>query len=170
MLRRVMLVLAATILVATVAAPANAEILKRTAYLVGGEETPPVVTGAFGFVTLFIDTEARTITYALDVWNLPSGLVAFHPHAGSRGVSGPTFFTGTIPGPLSNDFHLEGVWRDTDFTARPAQGIRSADDAFEDILMGDVYFNVHTQVNPGGEIRNQLTPAVTLDGRPRFFQ
>ncbi|MBI3262087.1 MAG: CHRD domain-containing protein [Acidobacteria bacterium] len=142
MLRRVMVVFAATMLVATVATPANAEILKRTAYLVGGEAVPPVVTGAFGFATLFIDTVARTITYSVDVWNLPSGLTAFHPHAGSRGLAGPTFYTGTVPGPLSNDFHLEGVWRDTDFTARPAQGIRSSDDAFETILMGDVYFNI----------------------------
>ena len=39
---------------------------------------------------------------------------------------------------------------------RPDQGIRSADDMFQALLGGNTYVNVHSQVNPGGEIRGQL--------------
>ena len=46
--------------------------------------------------------------------------------------------------------------KDTEFTLRPDQGIRSADDMFQAILGGNSYVNVHTQVNAGGEIRGQL--------------
>jgi hypothetical protein len=39
---------------------------------------------------------------------------------------------------------------------RGDQGIRSADDVFQAILGGNTYVNVHSQVNPAGEIRGRL--------------
>jgi hypothetical protein len=42
------------------------------------------------------------------------------------------------------------------FTARPAIGINTIDDAIQAILGGNAYVNVHTSQNPGGEIRGQL--------------
>ncbi len=47
--------------------------------------------------------------------------------------------------------------REAEFVLRPDQGIRSADDLFQAILGGNSYVNVHSQVNPGGEVRGQLT-------------
>ena len=49
-----------------------------------------------------------------------------------------------------------GTVKDTEFILRPDQGIRSADDMFQAILGGNSYVNVHSDVNPGGEIRGQL--------------
>ena len=43
------------------------------------------------------------------------------------------------------------------FVLRPDQGIRSADDMVQAILGGNSYCNVHSTVNPGGEIRGQFT-------------
>ena len=57
----------------------------------------------------------------------------------------------------SNDFSFTGTVKDTEFILRPDQGIRSADDMFQAILGGNTYVNVHSDVNPGGEIRGQLT-------------
>ena len=56
----------------------------------------------------------------------------------------------------SNDFSFTGVVPDTAFALQPAIGIRSADDMFQAILGGNSYVNVHSTVNPGGEIRGQL--------------
>ena len=51
---------------------------------------------------------------------------------------------------------------DTTFTLRPDQGLRSADDVFQAILGENMYVNVHSTVNTGGEIRGQLTMKPTL--------
>lgn len=58
----------------------------------------------------------------------------------------------------SNDFSLEGSWTAGDLRPNAATGINSFDDAVFAIASGVAYFNVHTQANPGGEIRGQLCP------------
>ncbi len=55
-----------------------------------------------------------------------------------------------------------GSAADTTFTLRPDQGLRSADDIFQAILGENMYVNVHSAVNTGGEIRGQLTLKPTL--------
>ena len=82
------------------------------------------------------------------------------------GTSGPIVVNFAPPLTASNDFTFTGTVKDTEFTLRPDQGIRSADDMFQAILGGNSYVNVHSAANPGGEIRGQLlrqgvsTPAV----------
>jgi hypothetical protein len=44
-------------------------------------------------------------------------------------------------------------------SARPDQGIRSVDDFIQAMVGGQVYVNIHSAVNPGGEIRGQLRVA-----------
>jgi hypothetical protein len=44
----------------------------------------------------------------------------------------------------------------SEFVLRPDQGIRSSDDMVQAILGGNSYVNVHSTINPGGEIRGQL--------------
>ena len=92
----------------------------------------------------------------VDVFNLPSGVTAGHIHVGAPGTPGPTVVNFVVPTSASNDFRIQGSMKDTEFTLRPDQGIRSADDMFQAILGGNSYVNVHTQVNGGGEIRGQL--------------
>ena len=99
---------------------------------------------------------ARTVTYRVDVYNLPSGVTASHIHAGAIGTNGPVVVNFAPPVPASNDFGFSGTVRDTEFVLRPDQGIRSADDMFQAILGENSYVNVHSAVNGGGEIRGQL--------------
>jgi hypothetical protein len=145
------------VLVMLSARSASAQTYTLTANLHGGNETPAViVTGAFGTATVTVDVTARTVTWVVDVFNLPSGVTAGHIHVGAPGAGGPTVVNFVVPTPASNDFRISGSARDTEFTLRPDQGIRSADDMFQAILGGNSYVNVHTQVNGGGEIRGQL--------------
>ena len=142
-------------------APASAQSVTLLATLTGaGEATQTsngVNTGAFGDATVVVDLGARTISYSVRVFNLPSGVSVSHIHVGSALTAGPTVVNFAPPVPASNDFGYSGVVKDTDVVLRPDQGIRTADDLFQAILGGNTYVNVHSQANPGGEIRGQLT-------------
>ena len=142
-------------------APASAQSVTLLATLTGaGEATQTsngVNTGAFGDATVVVDLGARTISYSVRVFNLPSGVSVSHIHVGSALTAGPIVVNFAPPVPASNDFGYSGVVKDTDVVLRPDQGIRTADDVFQAILGGNTYVNVHSQANPGGEIRGQLT-------------
>jgi CHRD domain len=143
--------------IALMAGAASAQTFTLTAQLNGANETPAALnTGAFGSATVTVDMNARTVTYKVDVFNLPSGVTASHIHVGAAGTGGPVVVNFAPPVPASNDFGFSGTVKDTEFVLRPDQGIRSADDMFQAILGGNAYVNVHSSVNPGGEIRGQL--------------
>lgn len=152
--------LAATLLFGVSATAASAQTFTLTANLTGaGESTQTkdgINTGAFGNATVVVDMSARTVTYTVRVFNLPSGIVASHIHAGAALTSGPVVVGFTVPTTASNDFSFTGTVADTAFILSPDKGIRSADDMFQAILGGNSYVNVHSAVNPGGEIRGQL--------------
>ena len=149
------------LLAATMAAvgvlPAAAQTYNLTATLTGAGENPGINTGAFGTATVTVDMGARTVTYRVDVFNLPSGVTASHIHAGAAGTNGPVVVIFAPPVPASNDFAFSGTVRDSEFSLNPNVGIRSADDMFQAIVGGNSYVNVHSSVNPGGEIRGQLS-------------
>jgi len=152
--------LAALITIGLTAVPASAQNVTLRATLTGAQETPApgVNTGAFGNATVVVNMRTRTVTWSVDVFNLPSGVTAGHIHVGAVGTPGPTVINFTVPTGASNDFNITGSAVDTTFTLRPDQGIRSADDMFQALLGGNTYVNVHSAVNGGGEIRGQLTP------------
>lgn len=150
--------LTAGALLALAVMPASAQTFTLTATLTGGNETPApgINTGAFGSATVVVDMTARTVTYNVQVFNLPSGVTASHIHVGAVGTGGPIILNFSPPINASNDFGYSGTLKDTDVILRNDQGIRSADDAFHAILGGNTYVNVHSAVNPTGEIRGQL--------------
>ena len=153
------LLVAAAAMATLSAAPASAQTYTLTATLTGANETPApgINTGAFGSATVTVDLTARTVSWVVDVFNMPSGVTAGHIHVGAAGTPGPTVVNFTVVAGVSNDFRISGSARDTEFTLRPDQGIRSADDMFQAILAGNSYVNVHSSVNGGGEVRGQLT-------------
>ena len=109
---------------------------------------PDVTTSATGqaMFTLFTDS---TVGYAIDVSDIQN-VTAAHIHEGGLGATGPVvvgFFGGLFNG---SGLLAEGTFRAADVT-----GI-----TFDELLVrmgaGTVYVNVHTQENPGGEIRGQI--------------
>lgn len=140
---------------------AQAQVVTVTAQLTGAEENPGVLTGALGNATVTIDRAAQKISYRINVYNLPSGLTASHIHVGPVGQNGPVIFNFNVTQNVSNDFAIVGELSSSDLVARAAQGINSWDDAIAAIAGGNAYVNVHSSVNPGGEIRGQLCPEST---------
>jgi hypothetical protein len=145
------------------AASASAETFTLTAALTGSEETPPpgLNTGAFGSATITLDTSARTVTYRVDVFNLPSGVTASHIHVGGVGTTGPVIVNFAPPTNASNDFAFSGTVPESQWVMRAEQGIRSGDDIIQAILGGNTYVNVHSVVNGGGEVRGRLVLKTT---------
>lgn len=141
------------------AAPAAAQTFTLTATLTGAGETPApgINTGAFGTAVVTVDMAARTVTYRVDVFNMPSGVTASHIHVGPAGTAGPVIVNFAPPVNASNDFSYSGTVPEAQFLLRPDQGIRSGEDALQAILGNNSYVNVHSSVNAGGEVRGQLT-------------
>jgi hypothetical protein len=134
-----------------------------TAQLSGAEEptvggVPGVITGANGNATVTVDRTTQRITYRVNVFNLPTGLNASHIHVGTPGQGGPIILNFNITQNISNDFSFSGELTAADIVPRAAQGVQSFDDVMTAIASGVTYVNVHTQANPGGEIRGQLCP------------
>jgi CHRD domain len=155
------------LLVAGATSAPRAQAGKQTliAVLSGGSEAPTAVnTGAHGKAVITIDPAAGEVTWVIDVFNYPTGLTASHIHVGSPGTAGPVVidFAPTAIG-VSGPFRIQGSTKA--FIARPAQGIRSMEEAMLAIASGNSYVNVHSQANPGGEIRGQLCPDKGNDNR-----
>jgi len=148
-------------LLAFASANASAQSFTLTASLNGANEATQTAnginTGAFGDCTIVVDLGAQTVNYSVRVFNLPSGVTASHIHVGAAGTPGPVVVNFAPPVPASNDFGFTGVVKFSDFVLRPDQGIRSSEDMVQAILGGNSYCNVHSAVNPGGEIRGQFT-------------
>jgi CHRD domain-containing protein len=142
---------------------ASAQTITLRANLNGGEETPTILnTGAVGTVEVSVDATNREVAVTLKVFNLPTPATAGHIHIGSKGIGGPTVlnFPPSLVG-RTGDFTMVFRLGDTPgvFTARPAIGINSIEDAIQAIVGGNAYVNVHSIQNSGGEIRGQLAIA-----------
>jgi hypothetical protein len=155
-IRRVLVTLAALFVVGLTATSAQAQTIRFTAALSGANETPGIITGAFGTATVTLDTATQTLSWNIDVYNLPSGINNAHFHVAGPGVAGPTVVNIPFTANQSNDFNLNGSATPAQLTPRADQGIRSWDDFMQALQGGQTYINIHTAVNGGGEIRGQV--------------
>jgi len=150
-------ILLSVALVGAFAGSAVAQVREMSAKLTGGDEAPTAVnSGAFGTAKVRVNPATGDITYNITVWNFPSGVVAAHFHIGAEKTAGPVSINIPVATGSSNEFTLSGTTNVSAYVARPDQGIRSPDDALQAILGENTYLNVHSQVNPAGEIRGQV--------------
>lgn len=122
----------------------------KTALLNGTQEVPSILTIANGSGIAVVNSVTREVFGDVKTAGL-NGTLA-HIHEGVVGVSGPVRvnFDKVVTAP-PNDLW---VARDSDRILTPA--LVSAFNA------GNLYFNVHTTANPGGEIRGQINSATTV--------
>ena len=132
------------------AGPAAAQTF--VAHLTGADEVPAVETAAVGQATVILTPQ--DVLHALSVGNI-AGVFAAHLHCAPEGVNGPvgiTLFGGGKP--VSSGNLAKGPLPDPD--VGNSCGWVTIDDAIDDMEAGYVYVNVHTFLNPGGEVRGQL--------------
>jgi hypothetical protein len=90
------------------------------------------------------------------VFNMPSGTNNAHFHVGGPGLAGPVVVDIAFPPQISNDFNLSGTATAASLRPRADQGIGSWPDFLQSLLGGQTYINIHSNNNPGGEIRGQV--------------
>jgi hypothetical protein len=110
-----------------------------TATLSGSEEVPAVTTTATGTFTGSFNPTTKILTYTLTYAGMTPS--AWHIHTGAKGANGG----------IAINFG-------TTF-ATPYAGITAALTAQQetDLLAGNMYANMHSTKNPGGEIRGQIS-------------
>jgi CHRD domain len=105
--------------------------------LSGANEVPPVTTSASGEGTISVADDG-----AVSGSVMTKGIqgTAAHIHMGAAGKNGPVVVPFT---------------KDGDVYKAPA-GAKLDADQLKAFKAGDLYFNVHSAANPGGELRAQL--------------
>jgi hypothetical protein len=125
------------------------------ASLNGGNEVPSVDTQAVGEVIVTISKDETKIHYKLIVANIEN-VTASHFHLAPAGTNGnPVAF---LFGPNQEPGPVNGVLAEGDIMASNVIGPIAGDlgTLIAAIRSGNIYVNVHTTANPGGEIRGQL--------------
>ena len=150
---------AALALVLIMSGAAHAQTVRFTASLSGANESPGVATGAFGTADITWNGSTKTLSWIIDVYNLPSGTTNAHFHVGGPGVAGPTVVNIAFPPQISNDYRLTGSATAANLLPRDAQGIRSWEDLEQSLFGEQLYVNIHSAANPPGEIRGQVVRA-----------
>jgi hypothetical protein len=160
-------ILAAGLLVASLAGAAGGKKNLKADELTGFQENPDVFTGATGSFTATLDDDAQTITYELSYSGIEGGAVsAAHIHFGKRAVNGgvSAFLCsgGDKPACPATAGTVSGVIDTADILGPTGQGIDAG--SYEELAAamraGHTYVNVHstgaTPAWPGGEIRAQI--------------
>ncbi|HXV32756.1 MAG TPA: CHRD domain-containing protein [Gaiellaceae bacterium] len=170
----VVAVLAAGLLVASLAGAAGGKKNLKADELSGYQENPDVSTGATGSFEATIDDDAQTITYELTYSGIEGGTVsASHIHFGKRAVNGgvSAFLCsgGDKPACPATEGTVSGVIDAADVIGPAGQGIGAGefDELVAAMRAGHTYVNVHstggTPAWPGGEIRAQINDRANND-------
>jgi len=130
----------------------------------GANENTPNASTASGFGTLRV-IDANTIFVNIDYAGLSSGVAAGHIHccAAPTGNSGVAIgfnnlALGSTTGSYTNTFDLSlaSTFTDSFLSSSGGTAAMAAARLLTALDDGEVYFNLHTSVFPGGEIRANL--------------
>lgn len=125
-----------------------------SAALSGDHEIPPVDTEATGEALFTLNEAGEELTYEVTVSDIEN-VVAAHIHCGAVDANGPVGVTLYDDDPVSPDGVLaEGTITEPDDDN--GCGWETLDEVVAAIRGDHTYVNVHTQANPGGEIRGQI--------------
>jgi CHRD domain len=122
---------------AVIAACASMAAMSETVTLAGTNEVPPVTTSATGTANITIGAD-RSVKASVTAKDMTA--TASHIHMGAAGSNGPVI----VPFTKSGDA----------FSAAP--DAKLTEEQYTAYKAGNLYVNVHSAKNPGGEIRGQL--------------
>jgi hypothetical protein len=128
---------------ALLCAMAPAQITYLSAALDGAQENPPVATPGRGWSVVRLEEPANTVRAFIFTEGLTGPITVSHIHLAPTGVNGAVIVPLTVAGNLVTG---TGPLTPAQVTAMKTDG---------------TYVNVHTALNPGGEIRGQLVTSVS---------
>jgi hypothetical protein len=108
--------------------------------LSGDQQNPPVTTSASGSGTITVNDD-KTVSGSVTTSGVAA--TAAHIHEGAPGKNGPVIV------PMSKT--AENTWS-------IGAGAKLTDAQYAEFKAGNLYVNVHSAANKGGEIRGQLKP------------
>ena len=110
------------------------------------QETPPTTSNATGLGAITLDRNKSNLHIEMVTTGLTANATSSHIHIGAKGVAGPVFINfGTPAGNQVSGY---------------ATNLRST---LIDSITAAGYFNIHTPLNPGGEIRGQIGKLVSSE-------
>jgi hypothetical protein len=112
-----------------------------TANLSAAQEVPPVNSQGRGDAQMMLDPSSKQLRWTVNYTGLSGPATAAHIHTGASGANGPVAINLSPGSPPQN----------------PITGTATLTDAqMQQLMSGQAYVNVHTQANPGGEVRGQV--------------
>lgn len=111
-----------------------------TARLSGDNEVPAVTTDAVGVASIHFNEDRTKATVNATVSNLSSAFTGVHIHEGLPGTNGPVLIA------LTDDYDNGRVTAEIDLDKA----------LLAKLINGELYFNLHTENNPAGELRGNL--------------
>jgi hypothetical protein len=116
-------------------------------------EVPPVTNapGAMGTAAALLDTDTGQFGWVIGFEGLTGPAVAAHFHEAPAGSNGPIVIS-LAPGP---GVVFSDLGKDTG-TFVGGSTLSAMD--MNNLLAGMWYINIHTEINPGGEVRGQVLP------------
>ena len=150
---------------------ANASVFLYSVSLNGDNEAPPNASPGIGSGTIAYDNVARTLSINVNFSGLLGNTTAAHIHGATAtpftGTAGVVLTPGTLPGfPLGVtsgsyssvlDLSLATTYPAAYITANGGTTLGAESAITSAIAAGRTYFNVHSTVVGGGEIRGFLT-------------
>jgi hypothetical protein len=106
--------------------------------ITGSQQSPnKITTNAYGSFSGMYNKKKKILTYTISFHGIAP--TAMHFHKGEAGVAGPVEIPITV-------------------NTNPVAGSTAAltNEQEKDLLAGHWYINIHSNANPGGEIRGQL--------------
>lgn len=121
-------------------------------YLSGHQQVPPVATRGVGRVYAFLDKQTLLIRWSFSGLSSPiDESIGIHIHEGLAGANGPVIF------PLTKQTRYKCKNRKCGI-GHAKLSLSSAQVAA--LEARQLYFNLHTEMFPGGELRSALVPNV----------
>jgi CHRD domain len=122
---------------------------------------PGGVTSA-GTGTADYTVDGGTVSYTVTFSGLSGNATAGHIHVGPAGVNGAVTVPFTVPHASSGTFSGTFTAQNVMAASTPDGGIGVDAGDYNGLLQlmraNETYTNIHTQANPGGEIRGQNQP------------
>jgi MYXO-CTERM domain-containing protein len=135
---------------------AHAAFMSLTATLTGAQETPPNSSPGTGSAAFILDDINMTLISAVTFSGLTSPTVLDDANTSAQIYMSPPGVAGSIIHPLPTapigvtSGSFTDIWT----------GLTAADIAA--LETGDTYINIHTAAFPGGEIRGQILPSISI--------